>query len=177
MHLFAAGLGGGEARDAFDYAYQRWRKDGVYMIVELVGHSDDAPRLVGGIYGHQASDVGGEFARLRDWPCMAFERGIAEHRRYPVGMAEEAHVTLSGDIEGAYVVIERGPGNELRIAPDTSWKAILERTGGREATEEEIAAFEREHGPFLPPDGEGRPWRSNPAAPGWSSTRSPLPRT
>ena len=54
-NLFAAGLGGGEARDAFDYAYQRWRKDGVWVIVELVGHSADAPRLVGGIYGRRSA--------------------------------------------------------------------------------------------------------------------------
>jgi len=86
---------------------------------------------------------------------MALARESAGDGSYPVGMAEEVHVTLSGDIEGAYVVIERGPGPQLRIVPDTSWKAILERTGGREATEEEFAAFEREHGPFLPPDGEG----------------------
>lgn len=49
--VIAAALGAGEARDAFDYAYQRWRKEGVYVIVELVGHTPDAPRLVGGIYG------------------------------------------------------------------------------------------------------------------------------
>ncbi|MBK5218882.1 MAG: hypothetical protein JJE35_03725 [Thermoleophilia bacterium] len=54
-NLFAAGLGGGEARDAFDYAYQRWRKDGVYVIVELVGHSAQSPRLVGGIYGRRSA--------------------------------------------------------------------------------------------------------------------------
>lgn len=54
-NLFAAGLGGGEARDAFDYAYQRWRKDGVWVIVELVGHSESSPRLVGGIYGRRSA--------------------------------------------------------------------------------------------------------------------------
>ena len=54
-NLFAAGLGGGEARDAFDYAYQRWRRNGVYVIVELVGHSPENPRLVGGIYGERSA--------------------------------------------------------------------------------------------------------------------------
>jgi hypothetical protein len=54
-NLFAAGLGAGEARDAFDYAYQRWRKEGVYVIVELVGHSSGSPRLVGGIYGRRSA--------------------------------------------------------------------------------------------------------------------------
>jgi hypothetical protein len=50
-------LGAGEARDAFDYAYQRWRKEGGYVIVELTGHTAQTPRLVGGIYG-KASAVG-----------------------------------------------------------------------------------------------------------------------
>jgi hypothetical protein len=54
-NLFAAGLGGGEARDAFDYAYQRWRKDGVYVIVELVDHRPGEPRLVGGIFGRRSA--------------------------------------------------------------------------------------------------------------------------
>ncbi len=86
---------------------------------------------------------------------MAFDRKSAEGGRYPVAMAEEAHVTLSGDIEGAYVVVEHGPGPELRIVPDTSWKAMLEGAGERDATEAEIAAIGRDHGPFLPADGEG----------------------
>ncbi len=32
-NLFAAGLGGGEAGDAFDSARQRWHRDGGYVIV------------------------------------------------------------------------------------------------------------------------------------------------
>ena len=70
-------------------------------------------------------------------------------------MEQPTHIKLSGDIEGAYVVTERRPGGELVIAPDTSWKAMLERTGTRDATAEELAAFEAEYGPILPPDGEG----------------------
>jgi Family of unknown function (DUF6338) len=54
-NILAAGLGAGEARDAFDYAYQRWRKEGVYVIVELTGHSPEAPRLVGGVYGERSA--------------------------------------------------------------------------------------------------------------------------
>lgn len=57
LGLFAAGLGGGEGSDAFDYAYQRWRKDGAWIIVELVGHTADSPRLVGGIYGRPVRGV------------------------------------------------------------------------------------------------------------------------
>lgn len=75
-------------------------------------------------------------------------------------MAKSAHVTLSGDIEGDYRVTEQGPAGELRLVPDypsagTSWKAILERASAREATPEELERFTAEHGPLLPPDGEG----------------------
>jgi hypothetical protein len=54
-NILAAGLGAGEARDGFDYAYQRWRKQGVYVIVELIGHSPETPRLVGGVYGERSA--------------------------------------------------------------------------------------------------------------------------
>jgi hypothetical protein len=54
-NLFAASLGGGEASDAFDYARQRWRQDGTYVIVEMVGHSKEHPRLVGGMYGKRSA--------------------------------------------------------------------------------------------------------------------------
>ncbi|HET7574925.1 MAG TPA: DUF6338 family protein [Solirubrobacterales bacterium] len=53
--LFAASLGAGEARDAFDYAYQRWRNEGAWVIIELVDHGPDSPRLVGGIYGEHSA--------------------------------------------------------------------------------------------------------------------------
>jgi hypothetical protein len=52
---FSTFLGAGEARDAFDYAYQRWRKEGGYVIVELTDHSPAFPRLVGGIYGKRSA--------------------------------------------------------------------------------------------------------------------------
>lgn len=51
----AASLGAGEARDAFDYAFQRRRHDGAWVIVELLGHSPDVPRLVGGLYGRRSA--------------------------------------------------------------------------------------------------------------------------
>jgi hypothetical protein len=54
-NLFAAAFGAGEARDAFDFAYQRWRKEGGYVIVELVGHTEETPRLVGGVYGRRSA--------------------------------------------------------------------------------------------------------------------------
>jgi hypothetical protein len=54
-NLFAARLGGGEAKDAFEYTYRRWRREGGYVIVELVGHSRGNPRLVGGVYGQRSA--------------------------------------------------------------------------------------------------------------------------
>lgn len=51
----AASLGAGEARDAFDYAFQRRREEGAWVIVELVGHTPDAPRLIGGLYGRRSA--------------------------------------------------------------------------------------------------------------------------
>lgn len=69
-------------------------------------------------------------------------------------MEQPAHIKVSGAIEGEFVVIEERSANEFVITRDTSWKVMLEE-GEREATEEEIAALEAEHGPFLPADGEG----------------------
>ena len=43
---------------------------------------------------------------------------------------------------------------EFVITRDTSWKAMVGEDE-RQATEEEIAAVETEHGPFQPADGEG----------------------
>jgi hypothetical protein len=40
------------------------------------------------------------------------------------------------------------------IDRDVSWKAMLGKDE-RDATDEEIAALDAEHGPFLPADGEG----------------------
>lgn len=69
---------------------------------------------------------------------------------------QPAHVTLSGDINGKYVVRDRRPDGELVIAPETEWEAMLSRAGGRDATPDEVAEFLREHEhEMLPPDGEG----------------------
>jgi hypothetical protein len=71
-------------------------------------------------------------------------------------MAEPAHVTLSGDIEGDYLVADQGPGGELRLVPEypseqTSIAAIRKRTGTRPLSP---AEFDRHFGE-LPRDGEG----------------------
>jgi hypothetical protein len=53
-----------------------------------------------------------------------------------------------------FIITEERNANEFVITRDTSWKAMLGKDE-REATEEEIAAIEAEHGPFLPAGGEG----------------------
>jgi len=55
--LWAAALGAGQARDAYDFAFQRVHGDGAWVIVELSGHTSEAPRLIGGRYG-RGSAVG-----------------------------------------------------------------------------------------------------------------------
>lgn len=71
-------------------------------------------------------------------------------------MELHAHVKLSGDRDGEYVITDERPDGSLTLVPDTSWAAIKERSGAREATEQEWESFLAEHGPhMLPPDGEG----------------------
>jgi hypothetical protein len=65
-----------------------------------------------------------------------------------------ARIKVSGALEGGFIVLEERSGGEFVITRDTSWKAMLGKDE-RVATEEEIAAREGEHGPFLPADGEG----------------------
>lgn len=71
-------------------------------------------------------------------------------------MELHAHVRLSGDRAGDYVITEERPDGSLTLMPDTSWQAIKERSGARDASTEEWEGFMREHGDdMLPPDGEG----------------------
>jgi hypothetical protein len=62
------------------------------------------------------------------------------------------HVTLSGDLSGKYVVVEKREDGSLVVAPDTSVEATLTRHRLEPATPEE---FEAEFGPVQPADGEG----------------------
>lgn len=73
------------------------------------------------------------------------------------GMKQQLHIKVSGGLEGDFVVTEERGADEFVITRESghSLKEIRERAGAREATDEEFAAFEAEHGPFLPPDGEG----------------------
>lgn len=64
---------------------------------------------------------------------------------------EPAHVTLSGDLSGDYVVEDRRSDGRVVLRPDLSVKAMLARNGERELTPKE---FEQHFGD-LPTDGEG----------------------
>lgn len=69
-------------------------------------------------------------------------------------MEQPAHIKVSGALEGEFIITEERSANEFVITRDTSWQAMLGK-GERDASEEEIAAFEAKHGPFQPVDGEG----------------------
>lgn len=62
------------------------------------------------------------------------------------------HVTLSGDVSGDYVVVEKHDDGSLLVRPDTSMAAIRRRFDATPATLDEFVA---EYGPIQPPDGEG----------------------
>jgi hypothetical protein len=70
---------------------------------------------------------------------------------------QQRHIKVSGGLEGDFVVTEERGRDEFVITreSDPSLKEIRSRSGARPATAEEFAEFEAEHGPFLPPDGEG----------------------
>jgi hypothetical protein len=66
-------------------------------------------------------------------------------------VAEKAHVTLSGDITGEYLVETRRHDGRLVLVPDTSADTILARYDAKPLTDED---FERHLGD-LPTDDEG----------------------
>ena len=63
-----------------------------------------------------------------------------------------AHVKLSGDRSGDYVVVDERDDGSIVLAPDTSMEAIRRRHNAVPAT---LEKFEAEYGPVQPPDGEG----------------------
>jgi hypothetical protein len=65
-----------------------------------------------------------------------------------------ARIRVTGALEGEFIVLEEHSASEFVIARETSWKMML-GDDERDATVEEIAAVEVEHGPFLPADGDG----------------------
>jgi hypothetical protein len=67
-------------------------------------------------------------------------------------MEPPAHVTLSGDRDGEYVITDERPDGSLTLVPDTSVEAMRRRMGTEPAT---LAEFEAEYGPVAPTDGEG----------------------
>lgn len=67
-------------------------------------------------------------------------------------MELHAHVELSDDRVGEYLVAEERPDGSLTLVPDTSFEAVHKRLGTEPGT---LADFEAEYGPVHPPDGEG----------------------
>jgi hypothetical protein len=63
-------------------------------------------------------------------------------------------IKVTGALEGDFIIIEERSASEFVVTRDTSWKAMLGEDE-RDAAKEEVASLEVEHGPFLPPDGEG----------------------
>lgn len=55
-----------------------------------------------------------------------------------VQSTDPAHVTLTGDLSGDYVVEDRGPDGRVLLRPDLSVKAMLARHGERKLTPEEF---------------------------------------
>ena len=66
-------------------------------------------------------------------------------------VSRQAHVTLSGDIVGDYIVEDRRSDGTLMLVPDTSIDAIRKRLGTEQMSAKE---FERHFGD-LPTDSEG----------------------
>jgi len=98
--------------------------------------------LASGTYGH--------------WPAIDPSRPLTRRKRGGIMnfmAAEEqlVHVTLSGDINGEYVVKDEGPDGEITLVPDTSIAAVRQRLGTEPMTAEE---FEQHFGD-LPTDDEG----------------------
>jgi hypothetical protein len=94
--------------------------------------------------------VGGFVGGRWDETCLSTNLGSILPACHTVGM-EPAHVTLSGDLSGEYVIEDRRPDGRVLLRPDLSVKAMLGRHGERELTPEE---FEQHFG-ALPTDGEG----------------------
>jgi hypothetical protein len=90
-----------------------------------------------------------EYAGMR--PRVEILSGTWHH----AAVSKQAHVVLSGDISGHYLVKDRRATGELTLVPDTSAEAISERAGLVDPTPEEAEAFWRDNEPnMLPTDDE-----------------------
>lgn len=77
---------------------------------------------------------------------------LAACKTIPMSAQRQNRVTLSGDVSGDFVVVEKRDDGSLVVKPDTSMAAIRRRLGATPATLEEFVA---ESGPIQPPDDEG----------------------
>jgi Family of unknown function (DUF6338) len=109
--LLAASLGAGEARDAFDYAYQRWSAEGVWVIIELVDHTLDSPRLVGGVYGKHSAV--GQTPRPHDIyleELYTVEEGANRIRNIGQRVEPKRGVYIAADQIARIDLVPEGPG-------------------------------------------------------------------
>jgi hypothetical protein len=68
-------------------------------------------------------------------------------------MIEQAHVKLSGDINGRYVVTDWRTSGGLTLIPDTPAEAIRKQAGLLDPTPGQAEGFWRENEPHMfPPD-------------------------
>jgi hypothetical protein len=84
--------------------------------------------------------------------AVPLDATVGRARLCRMAVKRAAHVTLSGDISGDYVVVETREDGSVVVRPDTSIEAIRWRHDATPATLEEFVA---EYGPIQPPDGEG----------------------
>ena len=103
-----------------------------------------------GLSCHREERTAGQLKSASEAQSRSLQKGriTCDH----LGMGKSAHVTLSGDIAGDYIVKDERPDGELTLVPDTSAEAILGWLGHTPAT---LADLESEYGPVLPADGEG----------------------
>lgn len=104
------------------------------------------------ITGARASGICLIWRRVKIKPAKSAKPSQTFAASANISSMEFAHVRLSGDRAGEYVVTEERPDGSLTLAPDTSFEAIRKRLGTEPGT---LADFEAEYGPVQPPDGEG----------------------
>ncbi len=90
--------------------------------------------------------------RERELLRLAFDEALPGARSPRADLS--GRYALAAELEGEAVVLAPDRAGPISLT-DTRLSAMQERSGARDATPEEFEEFCREHGPFLPPDGEG----------------------
>ena len=121
----------GPGQDSRGSAGERARRPGTHALPEPVEAGDERER---------------ELLRL------AVDGTVAGARSPRADLS--GRYALAAELEGEGVVLAPDRAGPISLT-DTRISAMQERSGARDATPEEFEEFCREHGPFLPPDGEG----------------------